>query len=55
MKRKMSRQEILNELSKLYVLQEQGKKVKTLIAEYEEMLYRLTDEELDSEEADEEN
>lgn len=49
----MTKQEVLNELCKLYRLQEEGKKVKVLIAEYEEMLYRLSDEELDAEEDDE--
>lgn len=50
-----TKSEILNELSKLYILKAEGKKVNVLIAEYEKLLYRLTDEELDSKEVDEEN
>ncbi len=41
--------EILNGLSNLYRLQEEGKNVSSLIAEYEILLNLLTDEELDEE------
>jgi hypothetical protein len=50
-----TKQEVLNALSRLYRLQEEGKKVDCLIAEYEELLFRLTDDELDEEKTDEEN
>lgn len=52
---KYTKQELLNSLSRLYRLEEEGKKVSSLILEYEELLYRLTDDELDSEEVDEED
>lgn len=52
---KYTKSEVLNELSKLYRLQEEGKKVKSLIAKYEELLSCLTDDELDAKEADEED
>lgn len=48
-----TKQEVINELSQLYRLQAEGKKVKSLIAQYEELLFRLTDEELDSEDDEE--
>ncbi len=50
-----TKQEVLNALSNLYRLQEEGKKVDCLIAEYEELLFRLTDDELDKEKIDEED
>lgn len=50
-----TKQEVINELSRLYRLQAEGKKVKSLIAKYEELLFRLTDDELDSVEDDEED
>ena len=50
---KDTKQEILNALSRLYRLQAEGKKVKSLIAQYEELLFRLTDDELDSEDDEE--
>jgi len=43
-----SRQEIINELSRLYRLQEEGKRVKSLINELENQLYE-SDYELDAE------
>ncbi len=49
----MTKQEVINELSRLYRLQEEGKKVKVLIRELEERLYQITDDELDAEEDDE--
>lgn len=52
---KYTKSEVLNELSKLYRLQEEGKKVKSLIAKLEELLFCLTDDELDAKEADEED
>lgn len=45
----MSKQEILNELAKLYCLQREGKKVKALIRELEQKLYEEVDDELDKE------
>lgn len=51
----MSKQEILNELSKLYCLQKEGKKVKALINELEQQLWDKCDEELDAKKVDEEN
>jgi hypothetical protein len=51
----MTKQEILNELSKLYTLQREGKKVKSLIRELEEKLMQVCDDELDSKEVDEED
>ena len=51
----MTKQEIINELSKLYRLQQEGKKVQRLIQEYEEKLCEAIDCELDAKEADEEN
>ena len=46
----MSKQEIINELSKLYTLQREGKKVKVLINELEALLFELCDDEMDDEE-----
>jgi len=43
-----TRSEMLNELSKLYVLQREGKKVKALIRELELELWEKCDEELDA-------
>ena len=43
----MSKQEIINELSKLYALQREGKKVKALINEYEALLFEQCDDEMD--------
>lgn len=51
----MSKQEIINELSKLYCLQREGKKVKALIADLEQQLSDKCDEELDAKAADEKN
>ena len=48
-----TKQDILNELSRLYRLQAEGKKVKSLIAQYEELLFSLTDDELDSDDDEE--
>lgn len=48
-----TKQGVINELSRLYRLQAEGKKVKSLIAQYEELLFRLTDDELDSEDDEE--
>lgn len=45
------KQELINELSKLYALQREGKKVKVLIQEYESKLFELCDEEMDAERA----
>jgi len=44
-----TRSEMLNELSKLYVLQREGKKVKSLIRQLEEELWEVCDDELDKE------
>ncbi len=49
----MTKQEILNELAKLYTLQREGKKVKSLIRELETLLWQVCDDELDAEEDDE--
>lgn len=46
-----TKSELLNELSKLYTLQREGKKVKTLIRELELELWEKCDEELDAKEA----
>jgi hypothetical protein len=46
----MTKQEILNELARLYTLQKEGKKVKSLIRQLEEQLWQVTDDELDAEE-----
>jgi hypothetical protein len=43
-----TRSEMLNELSKLYVLQREGKRVKSLIRELELELWEKCDEELDA-------
>jgi len=43
-----TRSEMLNELSKLYVLQREGKKIKSLIRELELELWEKCDEELDA-------
>lgn len=51
----MTKQEILNELARLYTLQKEGKKVKSLIKQLEEQLWQVTDDELDAKEADEED
>jgi len=51
----MNRQEILNELFKLYRLQQEGKNVQTLIEDLEEKLFEKCTEELDAEKDDEEN
>lgn len=51
----MTKQEIINELAKLYALQREGKKVKSLIRELEERLMQVCDDELDSETTDEED
>jgi hypothetical protein len=51
----MTKQEIINELSKLYRLQAEGKKVTKLIQEYEEKLCEAIVDELDTEEVDEAN
>ena len=48
----MTKQEILNELARLYTLQKEGKKVKSLIRQLEEQLWQVTDDELDAEEED---
>jgi hypothetical protein len=49
----MMKSEVLNELSKLYILRQEGKKVDSLIARFEEALYRIIDDELDEKKADE--
>lgn len=51
----MTRQEICNELARLYALQKEGKKIKTLIREMEALLWQVCDDELDAEEVDEED
>jgi predicted transcriptional regulator with HTH domain len=51
----MNKQEIINELSKLYRLQEEGKKIKNLIQRYEALLCQVCDDELDTETIDEKN
>ena len=51
----MTKQEILNELARLYALQREGKKIKSLINVMEHKLWEECDEELDAEETDEEN
>jgi hypothetical protein len=43
-----TRSEMLNELSRLYVLQREGKRVKSLIRELELELWEKCDEELDA-------
>lgn len=43
------KQELINELSRLYVLQNEGKKVRTLIQELEEKLIGICDDEIDLE------
>jgi hypothetical protein len=50
-----SKQEVINELSKLYRLQQEGKKVGNLIQEYEALLCQVCDNELDAEKNDEKN
>ena len=55
MKRQMKRQEIINELYKLYRLKEEGKKVDILIQELEAKLYETSDDDLDAKEDDEED
>jgi hypothetical protein len=45
----MNKQEIINELSRLYTLQREGKKVKSLIRQLEEELWEVCDDELDKE------
>lgn len=47
--------EVLNELSKLYILRQEGKKVDSLIARFEEALYRIIDDEVDEKKVDEED
>lgn len=49
----MTKQEIINELARLYALQKEGKKVKNLIRELEAELWQVCDDELDAEEIDE--
>lgn len=49
-----TKQGVLNELARLYRLQAEGKKVKSLIAQYEELLSRLIDDEINSEKDNEE-
>jgi len=53
--RVMSKQEIIDELSRLYRLRQEGLHVRTLIAQLEEKLCEKCDEELDSKEVDEKN
>ena len=51
--REYTKSELLNELSKLYVLQREGKRVKTLTRELEQQLWEKCDEELDAKMDDE--
>lgn len=51
----MTKQEIINELSKLYCLQKEGKKVKALINELEQQLWDECDDELDAKKVNEKN
>lgn len=48
-------QEVVNELSRLYRLQNEGKEVSTLINELEGKLMPLCDEKVDTEKANEED
>ena len=50
-----NKQEIINELSRLYRLQEEGKTVRNRINELEEKLCEVCDNELDTTKAHEEN
>jgi len=50
-----TKQEIINELSKLYILQREGKRVKTLIYDLEEKLCEICDDELDTKKVNETN
>jgi hypothetical protein len=52
---KFSKQEIVNELYRLYLLKQAGKHVDQLIEKFEEMLCEKCDEELDTKEVDEED
>ena len=45
----MNSKEIINELSKLYRLRNEGKKVESIIKEYEALLYQKCREEMDAE------
>lgn len=45
----MTKQDVINELSRLYVLEREGLKVKSLIREMEQLLMDITDEEIDKE------
>ena len=51
----MDKEEIVNVLSQLYRLREEGKNVEATIAKYEALLCSKCDEELDSKTADEED
>jgi predicted transcriptional regulator len=51
----MTKQEIINELSKLYRLQEEGKKVGKLIQRFEMLLCQVCDDEMDTKKTDEKN
>jgi len=50
-KNEYTKQEIINELSKLYALQAEGKRVRVLIQQYEQRLCEVCDSELDEEKA----
>ena len=51
----MKKQEILDELARLYALQKEGKKIKSLINVLEYALFEAIDDELDAKEDDEED
>lgn len=51
----MPMQEAVNELSRLYRLKAEGKKVDTLIAEFEGKLFELCEDKVDAEKAYEKN
>jgi len=48
-------QEVVNELSRLYRLKAEGKKVETLITSLEQKLFCVCDKKMDTEKANEKN